>query len=142
VGVWGIRLEPGDSVVGCAVVNLDAQLLVAGSNGIGKRTGFDEYRLQSRGGKGVITMKTGEKTGHVVGALTVRESDELMLITNKGKMVRTTVKEIRESGRATMGVRLINPREGERLQAIAPVVNTDDEEGGNPAPLADAPPTE
>src|SRR5439155_282499 len=80
--------------------------MVAGENGIGNRTGFDEYRRQSRGGKGSITTKTGEKTGEVVGAPAVRETDELMLITNKGQMVRTRVKEIRETGRNTMGVKL------------------------------------
>jgi len=98
-------------------------LLVAGENGIGKRTGVDDYRRQSRGGTGIITMRTGEKTGDVVGALTVREADEIMLITNKGQMVRTRVKEIRETGRNTMGVKLMDLRNGEKLQAIAPVVS-------------------
>jgi DNA gyrase subunit A len=131
VGVWGIRLEEGDYVVGAAVVNKDAQLLVAGENGIGKRTSFEEYRVQSRGGKGIITMKTTEKTGGVVGALTVRDTDEIMLITNKGKMVRTRVAEIRETGRNAQGVKLIDLRDGEVLQDIAPVVSDaeDVEEG-------------
>jgi DNA gyrase subunit A len=128
VGVWGIRPEKSDHVVGSAIVDSDAMLLVAGENGIGKRTGFDDYRRQSRGGKGIITMKTGEKTGEVVGALTVRESDELMLITNKGQMVRTRVKEIRETGRNTMGVKLMDLRNDEKLQAIAPVVSQAEEE--------------
>jgi DNA gyrase subunit A len=123
VGVWGIRLEEGDYVVGAAVVNKDAQLLVAGENGLGKRTSFDEYRVQSRGGKGIITMKTNERTGGVAGALTVRDADEIMLITNKGKMVRTRVAEIRETGRNAQGVKLIDLREGENLQDIAPVVS-------------------
>jgi len=129
VGVWGIRPEPGDEVVGIAKVIADAQLLVAGSNGIGKRTGFEEYRVQSRGGKGIITMRTGERTGDVVGALTVRESDELMLITNGGQMVRIRVSEVRETGRNTMGVKLMDLREGETLQDIAPVVSQDEVEG-------------
>ena len=68
-------------------------------------------------------MKTTEKTGGVVGALTVRDADEIMLITNKGKMVRTRVAEIRETGRNTQGVKLIDLREGDKLQAIAPVVS-------------------
>jgi DNA gyrase subunit A len=123
VGVWGIRLEEGDYVVGAAVVNKDAQLLVAGENGLGKRTSFDEYRVQSRGGKGIITMKTNERTGGVAGALTVRDADEIMLITNKGKMVRTRVAGIRETGRNAQGVKLIDLREGENLQDIAPVVS-------------------
>jgi DNA gyrase subunit A len=128
VGVWGIRPEEGDEVVGIAKVVQDATLLVAGANGIGKRTGFDEYRRQSRGGKGIITMKTGDRTGDVIGALTVHDDDEIMLITTGGQMVRISVGEIREAGRNTMGVKLINLIEGERLQDIAPVVSQEDEE--------------
>src|SRR3954467_13242159 len=128
VGVWGIRPEKGDHVVASAIVNPDAMLLVAGENGIGKRTVFDDYRKQSRGGKGIITMKTGDKTGNVVGALTVRDDDELMLITTKGQMVRTRVKEIRVVGRNTMGVKLMDLRNGEKLQAIAPVVSQAEED--------------
>ncbi len=122
VGVWGIRPEKTDHVVALAIVDSNSMLLVAGENGIGKRTPFDDYRKQSRGGKGIITMKTGEKTGNVVGALTVTEKDELMLITTKGQMVRTRVKEIRAVGRNTMGVKLMDLRGAEKLQAIAPVV--------------------
>ena len=128
VGVWGIRPEKGDYIVAAAVMNKDAQLLVAGENGLGKRTSFEEYRVQSRGGKGIITMKTNEKTGGVAGALTVRDDAELMLITNKGKMVRTRIKEIRETGRNAQGVKLIDLRDGEVLQGIAPVVSDDEEE--------------
>ena len=128
VGVWGIRPEKGDHVVAIAIVDPNAMLLVAGENGIGKRTPFDDYRRQSRGGKGIITMRTGEKTGELIGALTVREADEIMLITNKGQMVRTRVREIRETGRNTMGVKLMDLRNGEKLQAIAPVVSQAEEE--------------
>lgn len=103
-------------------------LLVAGGNGIGKRTNFEEYRTQSRGGKGIITMKTGEKTGQVVGALTVRDSDELMLITVGGQMVRIPVQGIREAGRNTQGVKLIDLAAGDRLQAIAPVITEREED--------------
>jgi DNA gyrase subunit A len=133
IGVWGIRPDEGDFVVAAAIVDPGSTLLVAGENGVGKRTPFDDedgpvYRIQSRGGKGVITMKTGEKTGAVVGALTVRESDELMLITNKGQMVRTRVKEIRQTGRNAMGVKLMDLKGNEKLQAIAPVVSNEEEE--------------
>jgi len=127
VGVWGIRPEKNDHVVASAIVNPTAMLLVAGENGIGKRTPFDDYRKQSRGGKGIITMKTGDKTGNVVGALTVTDADELMLITTKGQLVRTPVKHIRETGRNAMGVKLLTLREGEKLQAIAPVVSQAEE---------------
>ena len=135
VGVWGIRPDKKDHVVGIAIVDPNAMLLVAGENGIGKRTPFDDYRRQSRGGKGIITMKTGEKTGDVVGALTVTDKDELMLITTKGQLVRTRVKEIRIVGRNTMGVKLMDLRNGEKLQAIAPVVSQAEEE----AQIAEAP---
>jgi len=127
-GVRGIKLDKGDEVVALAVVVPDARLLVAGENGIGKRTPFDEYRVQSRGGKGIITMKTTEKTGGVVGALTVRETDEIMLITSGGQMVRTSVKDIREAGRNTQGVKLINLESGDQLQAIAPVISEEKED--------------
>src|SRR5438477_6548021 len=127
VGVWGIRPEKDDHVVALAIVNPAAMLLVAGENGIGKRTPFDDYRKQYRGGKGIITMKTGDKTGNVVGALTVTDADELMLITTKGQLVRTPVKDIRETGRNAMGVKLLTLREGEKLQAIAPVVSQAEE---------------
>jgi DNA gyrase subunit A len=126
-GVKGITLEKDDAVVAAAILISDATLLVAGENGIGKRTPFDEYRVQSRGGKGIITMKTGDKTGSVVGALTVRDTDEIMLITVGGQMVRTNVKNIREAGRNTMGVKLVNLDAGDKLQAIAPVIGESQE---------------
>ncbi|MGH7977206.1 MAG: DNA gyrase C-terminal beta-propeller domain-containing protein, partial [Limisphaerales bacterium] len=127
-GVRGINLYKGDAVVALAIVVSDAKLLVAGENGIGKRTDFEEYRIQSRGGKGIITMKTNEKTGAVIGALTVRDNDEIMLITFKGQMVRISVNGIREAGRNTQGVKLINLEFSDKLQAIAPVVGEDKED--------------
>jgi len=143
IGVWGIRPEKDDFVVAAAIVDNNSMLLVAGENGIGKRTPFEDYRVQSRGGKGIITMKTGDKTGNVVGALTVREADELMLITNKGQMVRTRVKEIRETGRNAQGVKLMDLKGTEKLQAIAPVVaNEDEEEGGAEGATSAAPAAE
>jgi DNA gyrase subunit A len=135
-GVKGITLEKGDEVVALAVVVPDATLLVAGENGIGKRTAFEEYlvqaesglRKQSRGGKGRVTMKVGEKTGAVVGALTVRDQDEVMLITVGGQMVRIPVQGIREAGRNTQGVKLIELGTGDKLQAIASVIGEDKED--------------
>jgi DNA gyrase subunit A len=131
-GVRGINLEKGDAVVAAAVVVRDTTLLVASENGIGKRTPFDDdegpvYRVQSRGGKGIITMKTNEKTGAVIGALTVTDAAEIMLITTGGQMVRTFVKDIREAGRNTQGVKLINLEPGDKLQAIAPVISEQQE---------------
>jgi DNA gyrase subunit A len=147
VGIRGIRLESTDAVVALAVEVPSATLLVASENGIGKRTGFDEYRLTYRGGKGVITMRTTDRSGNVVGALSVQDSDELMLITVSGQMVRIAVKGIRECGRVTQGVKLIDLEEGDKLQAIAPVISEDkedQEEGAPPTPASaePAPPTE
>ena len=134
-GVKGIELEKTDAVVACALVDPGSTLLVAGEHGIGKRTDFEEYRVQSRGGKGIITMKTGDKTGKVVGALTVRDTDEIMLITSAGQMVRIPVQGIREAGRNTQGVKLINLDGKARLQAIAPVISekAEDEAAGEGA---------
>jgi len=149
--VRGISLEPNDAVVALAVVERDATLLVAGENGIGKRTPFDEvlengtvepvYRLQSRGGKGIITMKSNERTGGVVGALTVREADEIMLITTGGQMVRTFARDIREAGRNTQGVKLIDLEGNDKLQAIAPVISEQQVEAATETPTAPEPGT-
>jgi DNA gyrase subunit A len=135
-GVRGISLEPTDAVVAQAVVVPNATLLVAGDKGIGKRTDFEEYRVQSRGGKGIITMKTNDKTGNVIGALTVRNEDEIMLITVGGQMVRISVNGIRETGRNAQGVKLIDLAETDRLTAIAPVISEEGEEAAEipPAP--------
>jgi len=127
-GVRGISLEESDAVVALAVVVPDATLLVAGEQGIGKRTDFAEYRRQSRAGKGIITMKTTDRTGKVVGALTVKDADEIMLITVAGQMVRTRVSDIREAGRNTQGVKLIDLEAPDKLQAIAPVISEEKEE--------------
>ncbi|HMC29163.1 MAG TPA: DNA gyrase subunit A, partial [Verrucomicrobiae bacterium] len=135
-GVRGITLENTDAVVALAVVVPNATLLVAGENGIGKRTNFDEYRIQSRAGKGIITMKTTDKTGSVIGALTVREEDEIMLITVAGQMVRTRVKDIRETGRNTQGVKLIELEQTDRLKAIAPVISEEREEATETPPAS------
>jgi len=128
VGVYGIRPEKKDKVVGAAIVDSKSTLLVVGDNGVGKRTSFDDYRSQTRGGKGIITMKTTDKTGAVAGAISVKEDDEIMLITNKGQMVRTKVKDIRESGRNTQGVYLVRLQKGDRLQGVARVVETDEKD--------------
>ena len=132
-GVRGISLNPNDGVVALAVVVQDATLLVAGEYGIGKRTDFGEYRIQTRGGKGIITMKTTEKTGNVIGALTVKDNDEIMLITGGGQMVRTRVSDIREAGRNTQGVKLIDLDGKDKLQAIAPVISEEEESVGESA---------
>ncbi|HXV83790.1 MAG TPA: DNA gyrase C-terminal beta-propeller domain-containing protein, partial [Candidatus Binatia bacterium] len=98
-------------------------------NGFGKRTAIDEYRLQSRGGKGIFTMKTTDKTGRVVGVQQVTEDDQLMLVTNKGKIIRLRIKDIRVIGRNTQGVRLIDIEEGERVVSLARLAEKEEENG-------------
>ncbi len=127
-GVRGISLEPNDTVVASAIVVSDATLLVAGENGVGKRTEFGEYRLQSRAGKGIITMRTTDRTGAVIGALTVRDNEEVMVITGGGQMVRLAVKDVRQTGRVAQGVKLIELDANDKLQAIAPVIREEADE--------------
>jgi DNA gyrase subunit A len=125
-GVRGIKPREGDFVVGLAVVSEDARLLVASENGIGKRTPFEDYMAKNRGGLGMITMKCTEKTGLVVGAASVADDDELMLMTNGGQSIRIRVSDVRECGRNTQGVKLVTLSGSERLQAIARVMPDDD----------------
>jgi DNA gyrase subunit A len=127
-GVRGISLMDDDRVVALAVVEEGATLLVASEKGIGKRTDFEDYRRQTRGGKGIITMRTGEKSGGIVGALTVHDHDEIMLITVGGQMVRIKVDDVRETGRNAMGVKLVDTGSKDKLQAIAPVINDENED--------------
>ena len=123
-------------MVGLALVSEDASLLVASEKGIGKRTPFPDYRSQTRGGKGIITMKVTEKTGEVVGAVAVEGGDELMLMTNGGQSIRIRVADVREAGRNTQGVKLVTLRGDERLQDIARVIPEDGEESDEDAESA------
>jgi DNA gyrase subunit A len=127
-GVVGMKLDPGDKVVSMEILSLGADILTAAEGGFGKRTAMDEYRLQSRGGKGIITMKTTEKTGRVVGVQLVTEDDQLMLITNTGKIIRLRIKDIRVIGRNTQGVRLIELEEGERVVSVARLAEKEEDE--------------
>jgi DNA gyrase subunit A len=127
-GVRGISLGKDDRVVALAIVEEGATLLVASEKGIGKRTDFEDYRRQTRGGKGIITMRTTDKTGGIVGALTVHDHDEIMLITVGGQMVRIKVDDVRETGRNAMGVKLVDTGSKDKLQAIAPVINDENED--------------
>ncbi|MAM91967.1 MAG: DNA gyrase subunit A [Opitutaceae bacterium] len=121
-GVRGIRLADGDDAKAMEVVNPDGTLLICGLNGQGKRTKFEEYPVQKRGGSGVIAAKT---TG-VSGALTVFDEDEMMMLTKNGQAVRTRVADISIIGRATKGVRCINLNEGDQLLGVARIVDVDE----------------
>jgi len=127
-GVVGMRLDKGDEVVSMEILSLGANILTVAENGYGKRTDMEEYRLQSRGGKGIITMKTTDKTGRVVGAQQVTEEDQLMLVTNNGKIIRLRVKDIRVIGRNTQGVRLIDLEDSERVVSLARLAEKEEEE--------------
>jgi len=129
-GVAGIRPGDDDWVVGAALVRDDSMLLVAAENGIGKRTPFGDYRVQTRGGKGIITMKVTERTGNVVGALSVEEADEIMLMTTTGQSIRIRAAEVRETGRNAQGVKLVTLRGEEKLRAVAKVVADAEPEAG------------
>ena len=139
-GVAGIKPVGNDVLVGLALVSDQSTLLVASENGIGKRTSFGEYRSQTRGGKGIITMKVTGKTGQVVGAVAVEEDDELMLMTTGGQSIRIRCSEVRETGRNAQGVKLVTLRGNEKLQDIAKVVAGDDDEEESEDSGEDAPP--
>ena len=136
-GVRGVSLRKGDSVVGMSLVKPDATLLTVCENGYGKRTEFSEYRTQSRGGIGLINIRATERNGRVVGMMTVRDDDELMLVTQAGQMMRIGIdpKSIRPIGRATQGVRIIRLNDDDKLVAVAPVASeagaSEGEEAGN-----------
>jgi DNA gyrase subunit A len=135
-GVTGMRFKKkGDYLQALEVCNPAARLLVAREDGIGKRTPFEDYRLIRRGGTGVIAIDLPEDGSvAVAGALSVLDTDEVMLLTAKGQSIRTRVKEIRETGRGAKGVKLVNLEAGDKLLAIAKVVESDEEEAANSAP--------
>ena len=118
-GVRGIKISKEDEVVGMEVVGPHTQILTAAENGYGKRTQASEYRTQNRGGSGIFTLKRTQKTGDVIRIKTVVDEDELMVISNKGKIIRLRAVDIPIQGRSTQGVRLITLEEGERVVAVA-----------------------
>ncbi|MFA6283501.1 MAG: DNA gyrase C-terminal beta-propeller domain-containing protein, partial [Desulfurivibrionaceae bacterium] len=136
-GVKGINLAEGDEVVSVDVVHEGSSVLVVTENGYGKRSEVDEYRLIKRGGKGVFAIKASERNGQVVGAMQVTDEDELMMITNGGKIIRMPMRDLRVIGRNTQGVRLFKLDEGEKVVAVdrmAEIISEDEEgedvEGG------------
>jgi DNA gyrase subunit A len=118
-GMKGIRISKGDEVMGMEVVAPQTPILTVTEHGYGKRTQAAEYRIQNRGGSGIFTVKRTQKTGDVVGIKTVVDEDELMLISNKGKIIRLRAIDIPIQGRSTQGVKLITLEEGERVVGMA-----------------------
>lgn len=123
-GVLGIRLDEDDTVIGMESIlsnNKGVTLLAITENGFGKRTELDEYRVQNRGGRGVITYKITPKTGNIVGIRMAKEDDDVMLITNSGTIIRINVKDVSILGRATQGVTLMRTNENEKVVSIETV---------------------
>ncbi|PYR75789.1 MAG: DNA gyrase subunit A, partial [Acidobacteria bacterium] len=127
-GVRGISLRDGDAVVAMEVLTPGGTILSVTEQGYGKRTELEEYRLQSRGGIGIINIQTSERNGKVIGVAHVSEDDELMLITQQGKILRMAAKDIRTIGRATQGVKLIDIEGDDRAVSIARLAEKDEEE--------------
>jgi DNA gyrase subunit A len=138
-GVKGIELEDTDQVVGMQVVTGKGTLLTATENGFGKRTDLDEYRVQSRGGKGLIDIKTTPRNGRVVGVELLRADEGVMLITEKGMIIRLNTADISTIGRNTQGVRLIQLEEGDRLVGMARLAEREEGEESSPPPSIQEP---
>ncbi|MGH7286633.1 MAG: DNA gyrase C-terminal beta-propeller domain-containing protein, partial [Myxococcota bacterium] len=128
-GVRGMDLKEGDELVGMEILSPGATVLTVTANGYGKRTPLEDYRVQNRGGMGIITIRTSERNGEVIGIAQVVDDDQVMLITNGGKVLRCRVATISTMGRATQGVRLMELGEGEALVAMARLAEEDTGEG-------------
>ena len=128
-GVRGIRLGTGDIVIGFIVVRSASTLLVVTDKGFGKRSEIDDYRITKRGGKGVITVRTGEKTGNLIAIKEINDQDELVIITNSGMVIRQGVNKIRVMGRATQGVRIVKLQHGDYVTDLVKVPEENNEEG-------------
>jgi DNA gyrase subunit A len=126
-GVRGINLGKKDELIAMEVAKADQTVLTVTQEGFGKRTDFKEYRIQSRGGKGIINIKVTGKNGAAVGMKTVSDKDELMLITEKGMIVRSPIKDIRSTGRSTQGVRLMKLDKGDKIASVAKIVPEDED---------------
>ncbi|MED5373846.1 MAG: DNA gyrase subunit A [Myxococcota bacterium] len=131
-GVRGIKLVEGDEIRAMEVLSDDQELLLLTltENGYGKRTSLSEYRLQGRGGQGIINIDTGERNGAVVGSMQVLDEDRIMLITDSGRVIKIPVGNIRVAGRNTMGVTLMRVEDDERIVSVARVVEDDEDESG------------
>jgi DNA gyrase subunit A len=126
--VRGIRLNPEDRIVGMEVLSHGQTLFAVTENGFGKRTLIDEYPVQKRGGKGVITIKTSERNGQVVAILLVEEDDDLMLMTDSGMLIRMPIKGISVISRNTQGVKLIGMNAGEHVAGAARLAEKEEQD--------------
>jgi DNA gyrase subunit A len=128
-GVKGITLRDGDFVIGMVVVKREDTLLTISEKGIGKRSNVSDYRTQTRGGKGIITMKVNDKTGHLVSVLEVVDNEDIIMITEKGVTIRQHIGKISVTGRNTQGVKLIRLDQDDRIGDVAKIVMGTDENG-------------
>lgn len=131
VGVKGINLAKDDVVVSLLVVKRQATILVVTENGYGKRSQLNDYRITNRGGKGIYTVKVTERTGKMIALMEVNDNEELVVITSKGMVIRTAIKDIRIAGRNTQGVRIIRLNDGDHIADISRVVPDDEEVNSN-----------
>ena len=131
-GVRGVALRGGDEVVAMTALRPSGTLLTVTEHGYGKRTELGEYRVQSRGGVGIINIHASPRNGRVVGVAWVEQDDELMLVTQQGKILRMSTRDIRSIGRATQGVRLIGIDDDDRVVSIARLVEKNADDGGDP----------
>ena len=122
-GVTGIKLGPGDKVVSLEVLGTEAIFTIT-KKGYGKRTAIEDYRKTARAGKGVINLKVTEKTGQVVNTVSVKDTDSIILTTQKGMVIRTSLDNIRVMGRAAQGVRIVNLHEGDKVSDVVKVVES------------------
>ena len=125
-GVKGITLRPTDELIGMVVVKREATLLTVSERGMGKRSNVGDYRVQSRGGKGIIAMKVNEKTGHIVTMLEVVDNEDIIMITERGVAIRQHIGNIKVIGRNTQGVRLMKI-EDDKISDVAKIVSEDEE---------------
>lgn len=126
-GVKGMSLEEDEVVIGMEIIDEKSEILTVTSRGYGKRSAAEEYRSQSRGGKGILAMKLTEKTGEIMGILPVTDKDDLMIITDKGQVIRTKISGISLLGRNTQGVRLINVKPDEKVVAVEKIAESEDD---------------
>lgn len=126
-----MRFDNGDHIVGMEVVRYGQTLFAVTENGYGKRTSIDEYPVHKRGGKGVITIKTNERNGNVVSIMGVQDEEDVMLVTDRGKIIRIPVNTISVISRNTQGVRLIGMEDGERVVSAASLAEKEEEVEGD-----------
>jgi DNA gyrase subunit A len=137
-GVRAIKLEADDEVVAMELVEKNQELLVVTENGYGKRTPAKEYKIQVRGGKGILTYDKAKfkKTGALIGAMVVDEDDEVLMINSNGVIIRIRAEEVSKLGRATQGVKIMKVEEGTKIVSMAKVIKEDEEEEVKPAKKA------